>query len=75
MMPGITPKMTSQILFAAIQFNHFWAMVLFAALASVALASVGRRTMGARLRYALWSLAMFLIIGVGMAWLMYPLSR
>jgi len=62
-------------MFATMQFNHFWAMVLFAALVSVALASLGRRTPGARLRYALWSLAMFLIIGIGVAWLMYPLSR
>jgi len=60
---------------AAIRFNHFWAMVLFAALVSVALASVGRRTMGARVRYALWSMALFLIVGIGIAWLMYPLSR
>lgn len=75
MTPGMTPNITSGIMFAAMQFNHFWAMVLFAALASVALASLGRRTTGARLRYALWSLAMFLIIGIGVAWLMYPLSR
>ncbi|HVB85915.1 MAG TPA: hypothetical protein VNK23_04520 [Candidatus Dormibacteraeota bacterium] len=67
--------MTPKILFAAIQFNHFWAMVLFAALASVALASLGRRTMGARVRYALWTLALFLIVGIGVAWLMYPFSK
>lgn len=68
--------MTSTIMLAAaIQFNHFWSMALFAALVSVAVASLGRRTIGARIRYALWSMAMFLIIGIGIAWLMYPLSR
>ncbi len=50
-------------------------MVLFAALVSVALASLGRRTMAARIRYALWTLALFLFIAIGIAWLMYPLSR
>ncbi|MDE3170332.1 MAG: hypothetical protein KGL75_09325 [Acidobacteriota bacterium] len=55
--------------------NHFWAMVLFAALVSVALASLGRRTAKARVRYALWTLALFLIVAIALAWLMYPLSR
>ncbi len=55
--------------------NHFWAMVLFAALVSVALASLGRRSIRARLRYGLWTLAVFLIVAIGVAWLMYPLSR
>jgi hypothetical protein len=63
------------MLAGAIQMNHFWAMVLFAALVSVALASLGRRTMAARIRYALWTLALFLVIAIGIAWLMYPLSR
>ncbi len=55
--------------------NHFWAMVLFAALVSVALASLGHRTIRVRVRYALWTLALFLIVAIGIAWLMYPLSR
>lgn len=63
------------MLAAAIRLNHFGAMVAFAALVSVALASVGKRTMAARIKYALWSLALFLIVGIGIAWLMYPLSR
>ncbi|MGH9718478.1 MAG: hypothetical protein ACRD4R_17350 [Candidatus Acidiferrales bacterium] len=63
------------MLAASIHLNHFWAMVLFAALVSVALASLGRRSVAARLRYALWTLALFMIVGIGIAWLMYPLSR
>ncbi|MGH9738553.1 MAG: hypothetical protein ACRD4X_08185 [Candidatus Acidiferrales bacterium] len=58
-----------------IHVNHFWAMVLFAALVSLGLASLGRRPMAGRIRYALWSLAFFLVIAVGVAWLMYPFSR
>jgi hypothetical protein len=63
------------MLSTAIRLDHFWAMVLFAALVSVALASLGRRTVHARLRYALWTLALFLLVAIGIAWLMYPLSR
>jgi len=63
------------MLLAAIRMNHFWAMVLFAALVSMALASLGRRTFRGRIRYALWTLALFLIVAIGVAWLMYPLSR
>lgn len=60
---------------AGVRLNHFWAMLLFAALVSLALASIGRKTARARIRYALWTLALFLIVAVGVAWLMYPLSR
>jgi hypothetical protein len=60
---------------AAIHLDHFWAMVLFAALVSLALASLGGRTPRGRIRYALWTLALFLIVAIGVAWLMYPLSR
>lgn len=50
-------------------------MVLFAALISIALACLGRTTIRGRIRYAAWVLALFLIVAIGMAWLMYPLSR
>ena len=50
-------------------------MVLFALLVSVALACLGRQTLTARIKFALWSFALFLVIGVAIAWLMYPLSR
>jgi hypothetical protein len=50
-------------------------MVLFALLVSVAFACLGRQTVGRRIKYALWSFLLFLAIGVGIAWLMYPFSR
>ena len=55
--------------------SHFWAMVAFAACVSVAFAALARGPVGARFRYAVVSLALFLAIGVGIAWLMYPFSR
>jgi hypothetical protein len=55
--------------------SHFWAMVLFALFVSMALAGLTRRTAAERVRYAVVSLLLFLLIGIGAAWLMYPFSR
>lgn len=58
-----------------IQLSHFGAMLLFALLVSIALGCLVRHTTAGRIRYALWSFALFILIGVGFAWLMYPFSR
>jgi hypothetical protein len=55
--------------------SHFWAMVLFAVFVSIALACLTRRTAGERVRYAVVSFLLFILVGVGAAWLMYPFSR
>jgi len=60
---------------SGLHLSHFPAMVVFALLVSVALAGLGGHTPGQRIKYALWSFLMFLAIGVGLAWLMYPFSR
>ena len=60
---------------AAIRDSHFAAMVLFALLVSVALACLGRQTLTGRVKFALLSFALFLVIGVGVAWLMYAFVR
>lgn len=55
--------------------SHFGALMLFAALVSVATGSVIRRSAGGRIRYALLSFVWFVIASIGLAWLMYPFSR
>lgn len=55
--------------------NHFAAMILFALLIATAFAALGQRNGLERLRYAIWSFALFILIGVGIAWLMYPFSH
>lgn len=55
--------------------NHLFSMMLFAMLVSLGLACLGRRTITERVKYALWLLALFVAIGVGIAWVIYPLSR
>ena len=55
--------------------NHLVSMMLFAMLASLGLACLGRRTIAERVKYALWLMALFVAIAVAVAWVMYPLSR
>jgi hypothetical protein len=55
--------------------SHFAAMLLFALLASMALACLPQRSTSGRIRYAIMSFVLFIVIGVGIAWLMYPFSK
>jgi hypothetical protein len=55
--------------------SHFLAMVLFALIISVAFGFLSRRPPMERLKYVLWSFGLFLAIGIGIGWLMYPFSR
>lgn len=55
--------------------THFQAMTLFALLVSIAFGFLSRRRSKERVRYIIWSLILFLLIGVGIGWAMYPFSR
>jgi uncharacterized membrane protein YozB (DUF420 family) len=55
--------------------SHFAMMVAFAALVSTALGGLTEHATSARIKYALWFFALFLGVGWGIAWLMYPFSR
>jgi len=50
-------------------------MVSFALFVSMALACLTQRTASNWIKYMLWSFALFVVISVGVAWLMYPISR
>jgi hypothetical protein len=50
-------------------------MLLFAAAVSVAFGFVSRRQPLPRVKYILWSLLLFMLIGIGVGWVMYPFSR
>jgi hypothetical protein len=58
-----------------LKLSHLQAMVLFALVISIAFGFLSRRTAYHRARYMVWSLILFLLAGVGIGWLMYPLSR
>jgi len=55
--------------------GHFHAMVIFALIISVAFGFLSRRSAHQRARYILWSFILFLLIGVGIGWAMYPFSH
>jgi hypothetical protein len=55
--------------------SHLQAMMLFALIISVAFGFLSRRTAYHRARYIAWSFFLFLAIGIGISWLMYPFSR
>ena len=60
---------------AGIHLSHFPAMLIFALLISVSFGFLSRRRPLDRLKYILWSLFLFLFIGITIAWAMYPFSR
>jgi hypothetical protein len=62
---------------AAIEFSlsHLQAMLLFALVISIAFGFLSRRRPVERVKYIVWSLFLFLLIGVGIGWVMYPFSR
>ena len=55
--------------------SHFQSMVLFALLISIAFGFLSRRRPSDRVKYIVWSLFLFLLVGVGIGWAMYPFSR
>ena len=57
------------------EFTHFQSMTLFALLISIAFGFLSRRRTSDRVKYIIWSLFLFLLIGVGIGWAMYPFSR
>lgn len=56
-------------------FTHIEALLFFAAVVSVAFGFLGRRRPKDRVMYILWSFFLFLLVGVGIGWAMYPFSR
>jgi NhaP-type Na+/H+ or K+/H+ antiporter len=61
--------------FGGIHFTHIQAFLFFAVVISVAFGFLGRRQPKDRVKYILWSLFLFLVVGIGIGWLMYPFSR
>ena len=55
--------------------DHLQSMVLFAVLISIAFGLLSRRRPIDRVKYIVWSLFLFLLIGVGIGWAMYPFSH
>ncbi|HXY26182.1 MAG TPA: hypothetical protein VEI73_16140 [Candidatus Acidoferrum sp.] len=59
----------------SLKLTHLQAMLLFAVVISIAFGFLGRRRPADRVKYIVWSLFLFLLVGVGIGWAMYPFSR
>ncbi|HET6143744.1 MAG TPA: hypothetical protein VG272_06320 [Candidatus Acidoferrales bacterium] len=55
--------------------THFGALVFFAAIVSVTFAFLSKRTNVERLKYSLLAFLAFLVVAIGIGWLMYPFSQ
>jgi hypothetical protein len=55
--------------------THFGALLFFALAVSVTFAFLSKRGTTERLQYAMWAFVAFLLVAVGIGWLMYPFSQ
>lgn len=55
--------------------THFEALSLFALLVSVSFAFLSKRGMADRAKYTVWAFLAFLVVAIGIGWLMYPFSQ
>lgn len=67
--------LSAVIAMITVKLTHLQAMVIFALVISVAFGFLGRRQPKERVKYILWTLLLFLLVGVGIGWAMYPFSR
>jgi hypothetical protein len=55
--------------------THFGALLFFALVISATFAFLSKRSIRERAHYALWAFLAFLVVAVGIGWLMYPFSQ
>ena len=55
--------------------THFQALLFFALAVSVTFAFLSKRGAFERVQYIAWAFLAFLLVAVGIGWLMYPFSR
>ena len=55
--------------------THFQALTFFALVVSVTFAFLSKRGALERTKYFAWAFLLFLLVAVGIGWLMYPFSQ
>lgn len=55
--------------------THFEALVFFGLVVSVTFAFLSKRGLAERAKYTLWAFLAFLLVAIGIGWLMYPFSQ
>jgi cytochrome bd-type quinol oxidase subunit 2 len=61
--------------FLALTSTHLVAMMSFAIVVSVTFGLLSRRGPVERAKYIVWAFAAFLLVAIGIGWLMYPFSQ
>ena len=56
-------------------FTHFEALAFFALVVSLMFAFLSKRTSSERVKYVAWAFLAFLLVAVGIGWLMLPFSQ
>jgi len=55
--------------------THFGALLFFALVVSLTFAFLSKRGVADRVKYTLWAFLAFLLVAIGIGWLMYPFSQ
>ena len=55
--------------------THVGAMTFFALVVSITFAFLSKRGTMERLQYSAWAFLAFMVIAIGIGWLMYPFSK
>jgi hypothetical protein len=55
--------------------THFEALLFFALVVSVSFAFLSKREPLDRAKYTLWAFLAFLLVAIGVGWLMFPFSQ
>ena len=55
--------------------THFGALLFFALVVSLTFAFLSKRDIAERSKYTLWAFLAFLLVAIGIGWLMYPFSQ
>jgi cytochrome bd-type quinol oxidase subunit 2 len=55
--------------------THFQALIFFALVVSMTFAFLSKRDTSERVKYVLLALLAFLLVAIGIGWLMYPFSQ
>ena len=55
--------------------THFGALLFFALVVSITFAFLSKRGIADRVKYTVWAFLAFLLVAIGIGWLMYPFSQ